>query len=237
MSDSKKKGKDFDRMFIEAVQGNISFFAWSSVNNVIEKCELKIKAYRKEMNEFELEIKDGQQDKLPRVVPSNKMLNFYVPGISVSFTSELKEMNMNGRLKLVLPLEYTFFERRLHERVQPDKSCFVSYEYKKTFIKRSVYDISIGGVAIILPRTYIMSRNIDKDEIGTITLEIGARKFPVEVECVSSIIIDRYKLDHLPYGGFKVSFRFKKMSKEDKEFLTEYVTHQVLIQAQPKKVI
>ena len=42
----QKRGKDFDRMLVEAVQDNLSFFAWQSLGGVVDKCEMKVKAFR-----------------------------------------------------------------------------------------------------------------------------------------------------------------------------------------------
>lgn len=62
----QKRGRDFDRMIVEAVQGNFSFFAWQSHDGVVEKCEMKVRAFRKDYNEIELEVKEDQLDKLPK---------------------------------------------------------------------------------------------------------------------------------------------------------------------------
>ncbi len=81
----QKRSKDFDRMIIEAVQGHYSFFAWQSIGGVVEKCELKIKAYRKDYNEIELEACPGEEDRLGLVISGNRVLNIYVPESSISF--------------------------------------------------------------------------------------------------------------------------------------------------------
>ena len=74
----QKRGKDFDRMIVEAVQGNFSFFAWQSLGGVVEKCELKVKAFRKDYNEIELEVKAEQVEILAKVISGDRMMNIYV---------------------------------------------------------------------------------------------------------------------------------------------------------------
>ena len=88
-----KRSKDFDRMIIEAIREKFSFFAWQSIAGIIEKCELKVKAYRKDFKEIELELLPDQDGQLSKVISGNKLLNVYVPGLSVSFTSELKSIS------------------------------------------------------------------------------------------------------------------------------------------------
>lgn len=230
----QKRSKDFDRMIVEAVQENVSFFAWQSIGGTVEKCELKIKAYRKDYNEIELELCPGQENTLAKVISGNRILNIYVPELSVSFSSELKSVTADKRVKLYPPTDYSFYERRKHERVQPAKSCFVSFEHNKNIIRKTIYDFSMGGIAIILPKSDKVV--ITKGKLFNVfTLDIGTRKIKVKAECVNSFNIDRFKFENLPYGGYKIAFRFTDISKEDKAFLAEFVTHEMLMQQVQKK--
>ncbi|AUN96602.1 PilZ domain-containing protein [Bacteriovorax stolpii] len=230
----QKRGKDFDRMIVEAVQGNLSFFAWQSLGGVVEKCELKVKAFRKDYNEIELEVKSEQVEILAKVISGDRMMNIYVPELSVSFSTELKSVSGGKIVKLYPPKDYSFYERRKHERLQPTKTCYVNFELNKLPIKKSIFDISIGGFAIILPKTdkVVVARG---REFPLMTLDVFGRKLKVKAECINAVTIDRFKLDTLPYGGYKIAFRFMEMSKEDKEYLVEFIAHQSLLQAHVKK--
>lgn len=230
----QKRSRDFDRMIVEAVQGNFSFFAWQSIGGNVEKCELKIKAYRKDYNEIELEVKNDQEDALAKVISGNRILNVYVPELSVTFSAELKSVSTDKKVKIYPPKEFSFYERRKHERLNPTKTCYVSFEHNRAMLKKSIFDISLGGIAIILSKSDKIIIPKDKT-FPQLILEVGLRKIKVKAECVNSFNIDRFKLDNLPYGGYKIAFRFTEMSKEDREFLTEFVTHQSLIQNHLKK--
>lgn len=230
----QKRGKDFDRMIIEAVQSNYSFFAWQSLGGVVEKCELKIKAFRNDYNEIELEAKSTEEAALAKVISGNRLLNIYVPELSISFSTELKNVTAN-KVKIYPPKEYSFYERRKHERIQPSKTCYVSFEIAKMMMKKSIFDISLGGFAIILPKSDKVVVTKGK-EFPVMTLDVYGRRITVKAECVAAITIDRFKLDSLPYGGYKIAFRFTQISKEDKDYLIEFVTTQSqLIQQQIKK--
>ena len=230
----QKRTKDFDRMLVEAVQGNFSFFAWQSIGGVVEKCELKVKAYRKDYNEIELEFKPENKAALSKVISGMRMLNLYIPELSVSFTSPLKCVTVDNKVKICPPEDYSFHERRKHDRLQPLKTCFVSFDLNKVMIRKSIFDISIGGMAIILPKSDRIAVSKGKQFAGMV-LDIAGRKLKVNAECVNAMVIDRFRLDSLPYGGYKIAFRFTGMSKEDKDFLTEYVVHETLTSGQIKK--
>ncbi len=230
----QKRSRDFDRMIIEAVQENYSFFAWQSIGGAVEKCELKIKAVRKEYNEIELQLCPGEEEKLAKVVSGNRILNIYVPELSVSFSTGLKSVSADKKVKLNLPEDYTFYERRKHERVQPAKTCFLSFENNKQVVRKSIYDFSMGGIALILSSSDKITITKGK-AFGTVILEVGLKKIKVKAECVNSLKIDRFKNNNLPYGGYKIAFRFTEISKEDKAFLAEFVTHEILVQQIQKK--
>jgi hypothetical protein len=231
---TEKRGKDFDRMIIEAVQGNFSFFAWISLAGIVEKCELKIKAFRKDYNEMELVPVTGQEDVVAKVISGNRKLNIYVPELSLSFTSELKNIGIDKKVKIYIPTEFSFYERRKHERLTPNKTCYMSFELNKNVYKKTIFDISLGGVAIVLPKSDKV--NIVKGkEFPLIILDVLGRRINVKAECVGSVTIDRFKNENLPYGGFKLAFRFSGLSKEDRDYLLEFITLQAILQKEMKK--
>lgn len=230
----QKRGREFDRMLVEAVQDKISFFAWQSLGGVVEKCEFKIKAYRKDYGEIELEVKNENDPALAKVISGNRILNIYVPELSVSFTAGLKSITVDKKIRIHLPEEYSFYERRKHERIQPLKTCYASFELNRNLFKKSIFDISLGGIAIILPKSDKVVINKGKD-FPMLILDIMGRKIKAKAICVDAITIDRYKLDSLPYGGYKIAFRFTEVAAEDRDFLVEFVTHQILLQQHVKK--
>jgi len=225
----QKRGKEFDRMMVESVRSSYSFFAWQSIGGAVEKCELRVKAYRKDYNEIELETRIEKDPSLAKVISGTRVLNIYVPELSVSFSAELKVVAGEQKLKIYLPMEYSFYERRKHERLQPEKACYVSFEANRGLMKRAIFDISLGGFAIVLPKSDKVTVAKGK-EFPIMVLDIYERKIKVKAECTNSLSIDRFKLDTLPYGGYKIAFRFIEISASDREFLIDFVTHQSLKQ-------
>ncbi len=227
-------GKNFEKMMLEAIQKDYSIFAWQSLGGVIEKCELKVRIFRKEYNIIELELASPLMNNLDKVISGNRIVNIYVPALSVSFNSELKSVTSDNKLKISIPEEYAFYERRKHERVQPLKTCYVSFELNKVSQRKNIFDISQGGIAIILPKSKRMAMD-NCSEYFQLTLDILGAKIKVEAQCVGSMIIDAYRSDNLPYGGYKVAFRFSKMSLEDREYIKNFISLQRLNQIPYKK--
>lgn len=224
----KKRNNDFDKIMIEALQGDFSFYAWQSVGGVLEKCELKMKAYRRDHSEMEFEPHEGQGFKLANIVSGNRAFNIYIPELSISFSSGIKEIMEDKRIKVDLPKGYFFHERRKHERIQPSKTCYVSFEYNNVLTKKAIYDVCQGGVSVVLPKSGKIV--LEKGKIyNEFILEVGTRKIKVKAECVKSFWINRFKFENMPYGGFKLAFRFIEMKNEDREFWNNYITNEMLL--------
>jgi c-di-GMP-binding flagellar brake protein YcgR len=146
----------------------------------------------------------------------------------------LKSVTTEKKVKIYIPSDFSFYERRKHERLIPTKNIYLSFELNKSLFKKTIFDISLGGFAIILPKTDKI--NIVKGkEFPLVILDLIDRKLKLKVECTGCVSIDRYKNENLPYGGFKIAFRIINITKEDKEYLTEYVIHQLIIQKGIKK--
>lgn len=229
-----RKGKSFDNMIIEAIQCNYIFLAWQAIDGEIEQCAMHVKLFRKEYNEIELEISEGQYEKLSKVISGNRIMNIYVPELSVSFSSELKSITGQSKVKISVPLEYSFYERRKHERVTPSKVCYTSFELGKKLIRRSIFDFSFGGISIILPKSDKII--IEKGSLlSEFVIEIGAKKIKTKAECVKVFLIDRFKFENFPYGGHRIAFRFIDMSKDDKMYLAKFITMEILTNKSKKK--
>lgn len=233
----QKRNKEFDKKIVECVQKAHSFFAWKSLNGVIEKCELKIKAFRNDYCEIELEVREGQGQNLQNVIGGDRKISIYVPEMALSFQAPLKNITDGYKIKIEIPQDYSIHERRKHERVCPEQKCFVAIEVNKQVYKKAIYDISMGGFAIILPK--IERMGIEKDaEFPSVTIFLmGPKdKIIVNARCTSSFLFDRFKFEGLPYGGQKISFCFKDMSVEDKKRIQDFMVSELLNQSLLKKV-
>ena len=232
---NRLSGKNFEKMMNEAIQKDFSFYAWQSIGGVIEKCELKILSFRKDYNIIELQLASPLINNLDKVVGGDRIINLYVPSLSVSFNSDLKSITNDHKLKISIPNEYAFYERRKHERVQPTKTCYVTFELNKVTQRKNIFDISQGGIAIILPKSKRMAMD-NNSEYFDLTLDILGTKIRAQAQCVGSMIIDAFRSENLPYGGYKVAFRFSKMNMEDREFIKNFISLQRMTQIPIKKV-
>lgn len=218
------RDRNFEKMIVEMVQNQSSAVAWHSVNGVVTKVELLAKAFRKDYAEIEFVVKSGSGEDLQKVVGGNRILNLYIPTASISFSAPIKGISEDFRIKVTLPESYQFYERRENERVQPTKSMYATFEFQKVVYKKALFDISVGGFSIIVPRNDRLSLH-KGTVLPVMTIEISGKKIKIKAECVNSFSVDRYKLDNLPYGGQKIAFKFLAMAPEDQTFINELVAH------------
>ena len=234
MIKSQSTKKDFDKKIIEAIKKGFSVVAWNTFDGVVEKCDLKLKALRKDYSEIELECLPENIEKLKSIVSGNIMIKIFIPELSISFKTKIKMTANLGKIKIAIPEEFSFYERRQHIRVNPERSSFAYLNHAGNANKSNIYDISLGGFSVILAKSNKIS--IEKNKVFKNTeIEVYGHRIVADIECTNSVTLDNYKVESLPYGGFKVSFRFLSMSKQDKDYLTDYITNQILSDEQFKK--
>lgn len=216
------RDRNFEKLIVELVQTQAPAIAWQSLSGVVTKVELTAKAFRKEYAEIELIVKNGRGEELQKVIGGNRMINLYLPASSISFSSPVKAISEDFKIKIALPETYQFYERRENERVQPKKTMYVTFEINKVTYKKSLFDISVGGFSIIVPRTDKLS--ITKGSIfPQMTIEMGGKKIKVKVECANNFSVDRYKFENLPYGGQKIAFKFLAIAPEDQQIINNLI--------------
>ncbi len=232
---SDKRSRDIVKNLIEAVQNNYSVYAWSSIDGVVSKYELKTKAVRKSLEEVDFEIVPSEDVSIEKVIPADKVVKFYVPDSSLSFEARLKNILGTQRFQTYLPFEFKFYERRKHERVSPKESCTIIFEHKRQVFKKTILDLSLGGVAILIPKTEKAILGEKLDSVHCL-IELGTKRIKAKIDFCSSAIIDRFQMEQCPYGGYKISFRFSSMEEKDKEILNKFIATEVIVQKISKKI-
>lgn len=235
MIKSQSTKKDFDKKIIEAIKKGYSAVAWNTFDGVVEKCDLKLRALRKDYSEIELECIPENVEKLKNIISGNVMVKIFIPELSISFKSKIKSATSIEKMKLAIPEEFSFYERRQHIRVNPERLSFAYISYTQHALRSQIHDISLGGFSVILAKSNKVSIEAKK-KFEKVSIEVYGRKIVADIECTNSITLDNYKVESLPYGGFKVSFRFLSMNQLDREYLSDYITNQILLDDSIKKV-
>lgn len=230
----EKAKRDFDKKIIEALKKQYHIVTWSSLDGVISKCQLSLKAFRRDYNEIEFKLEEQNLEAFKKVITGDKTLKIYIPETSISFSCQLKSFEEDSRIKVTIPNDYTFFERRKHERVAPEKRCYAHIDFNGLRPKLDVHDISMGGFSVIFPKSNKMSIAI-KQQFQNVCLDLIGHRIETNVECTGSVVIDPFRVESLPYGGFKISFKFLALSKADSDFLADFISYYVLKKREMKE--
>ncbi len=216
------RDKYFDMSMSDVFQKKLPVIVWQNVDDVIFKCNIYLKSFKKDIGEFEFYVSEKDVELFRKITIGKRVISLYVPASSISFNVFIDQYIDDTKFKTSIPENYQFFNRRENERVQPTETTYVTFEYQKQTFKKYLFDISVGGLSLVIPKADRF--NLEKGAMITnFVIHLENKKIKVHVECVNSFSVDRYKVDSLPYGGQKIAFKFIKIQTQDKIFINEYV--------------
>lgn len=216
-----KYDRQFEKRIIEAIQKNYLCYIWNTIDKVIYKVPLQIKTLRKDYNEIEFDVSEEHNNDLKNILSGSGQVKIFIPDLSIAFASELKRLD-NKKIKIGIPEEYTFHERRKHIRVKPEQACFANVNYSGFTPKMSIYDISLGGFSIIYPKSNRVS--VEPNTDYQIIIDVYGHKISSKAKCVGGFVLESNKVEDLPYGGYKVAFEFVGLNERDKKYLMDIIT-------------
>ncbi len=122
-----------------------------------------------------------------------------------SFSKYHSFSNDSQILKAKLPEVLFSKERRKDERFDIDGQLNLKIDFDGHSRTYKIFDISKGGVSIILAKTDHFP--FDTDD-GPITAVLGPYGVKMKVEITSKLKVKPFVFEKIPYAGHKVSFKF-----------------------------
>ena len=230
----EKVNRDFDKKIVEAITQKFQVVAWNSINSVIYKTQLTLKAYRKDYGELEFNIPEERAEEFSKLLEGGDKFRVYLPDLSIAFSLVIKQYPSEKTVKTFLPDNFTFHERRNYERVKPDRLCYAYINFKNATPRVNIFDVSLGGFSVVYPKS--LKVDIKEEHLySNISLDIYGHKITGKFQCVNTVSLDPHKVEALPYGGFKVAFQFVEISQRDLDYLREFISNKIIQSANFKK--
>lgn len=159
------------------------------------------------------------------VLGKSSQVKVYVPQGSYYFFSHIVEKGKNGKFYIKFPEALFLKERRSHSREYRLENLKVNLSFRGQLLRKNCYDIGQGGFSVILNKmekiNFIEGEDLDFADFLLMDIKL---KFQAVVSQI--IEIRPFIFEHIPYGQKKVSFEFKKMSK-DKLLLLESMLEEI----------
>lgn len=230
----EKVNRDFDKKIIEAITKKFPVVAWNSNNSVIHKTQLTLKAYRKDYGELEFNIPEEKQEEFVKLLDGGDKFRVYLPDLSIAFSLVVKQYSDIKVVKTFIPDNFTFHERRNFERVTPDRLCYAYINFKNAKPRVNIFDVSLGGFSVVYPKS--LKVDIKEEQIyDNISIDIYGHKIVGKFQCVNTVSLDPHKVESLPYGGFKVAFKFVEISQRDLDYLRDFISTKIIQSSDFKK--
>lgn len=158
-------------------------------------------------------------------------LNFYLPDDMVLFQADVKQIELNGDVRITMPQMIAQIDRRKYLRLFVEETMNVKVKFLKENhghskitqkFEKNCFDISAGGFSFVIAKSE--SRFFyNCDSIFGIEMQIGKEKINIAADVINVLDIEPNEENKLHYKGQKVCVQYSNISKESKSLINNYV--------------
>jgi hypothetical protein len=143
------EGYDMNSKKIDIEEGFVGFI-WFTVNYSLVQLPVTCSSVNKIKNKINFLIESQYQEYFKSMLGGSLNINFYIPSVSLNFTSEFLSLN-EKTLSVSFPHFYKKYDQRKSSRAIIDgEHVEISLADQGKIISKRCYDISSGGFSIIL---------------------------------------------------------------------------------------
>lgn len=198
--------------------------------------EVQFSIIRKFRNEIIIKaIGSHKKEKLRELTAGSQKLNFYLPDDLVLFQCEVKQVEQNGDVRVVMPSMIAQVDRRKDLRLFIEGGMNVDLNFfKENHAQRKAnqkfakqcFDISAGGLAFIVSNSEKKFFK-EKDVINHLHVNLDNFEFDIRAHVVKILEVEPNSRNELNYKGWKVCIKYLNLTadvkKEIESFIFKYI--------------
>ncbi|RZF23154.1 PilZ domain-containing protein [Halobacteriovorax vibrionivorans] len=202
----------FEQDIIESINEDNEVIIWDVIENNILRLPVKFKSLNSFASKLFLTIEDGLKDSLAHFLRGPGLLKFYIPELQLAFVSELNAVHGTS-LEVSYPVKEKRLERREHKRFEPLTPHYAKFQN----LKYEIYDISKGGLSIVLGSSQYEQLFQLKNDTLNFTIEFAKESVHVKGKVVDTKKIKPYQISRFPYGAYRLAVQVEDNSGYKKE--------------------
>lgn len=196
--------KKFEEDIIESINEDNEVIIWDVIENNILRLPVKIKSLNSFASKIFLNIEEGLKDSLAHFLRGPSLIKLYIPEIQLAFVSELSAVHGTS-LEISYPVREKRLERREHERLEPLTPHYAKFQN----LKYEIFDISKGGLSIVLGSSQYEQLFQLKNDTLNFTIDFAKETVQVKGIVVDTKKIKPYQISRFPYGAFRLALRIE----------------------------
>lgn len=196
--------KKFEKDIIESINEDNEVIIWDVIENNILRLPVKIKSLNSFASKIFLNIEEGLKDSLAHFLRGPGLIKLYIPEIQLAFVSELSAVHGTS-LEISYPVREKRLERREHERFEPLTPHYAKFQN----LKYEIFDISKGGLSIVLGSSQYEQLFQLKNDTLNFTIDFAKETVQVKGIVVDTKKIKPYQISRFPYGAFRLALRIE----------------------------
>ena len=214
---------------------NKPIMAWKIIGGKKITVPVYFHIIRKFRNEIVIRaIKKSENTKLAELTTQGS-LNLYLPDDMVLFQSYVKEIEVSGDIRIILPDMIAQVDRRKHLRLFLDENVTAQLNFFKESngqrkitqkFSKSCFDISAGGLSFVVSKTELAFFKRG-DQIHDLELYIDNECLQVSAEVTNLFEVEPNETNNLIYKGWKISLKYNELESEKVESINNFVFRHV----------
>jgi hypothetical protein len=198
-----------DLLEVQKKSANVD--CWAIKDNDIVKVPLTIKTIQLDYKRIVFKFNPYHIHYFNKVINGSRKMDFVIDSKSLLFTCDFKEINKEEHeLTVSIPSFHHYADRRTDDRIIPNINISIAFEGTKIPFKANVYDLSRGGLSIILGRE--QNALLKEGNEFDCELNFGKTYFKTRVVVRNILPFKPYEFDGIPFQGKRYSLVFQNPS-------------------------
>jgi hypothetical protein len=205
---------------------------WRIINGKKVTVDVYIRVIRKFRNEIVVRpSRPSGKPIMDKLVAGSEKINIFLPTDLVLCQCEIKKLDPNGDIVLIMPEMIAQIDRRKHLRLFREEGVNIGVQFQKELnghegrvqhFEKDCFDISAGGLSFIISRTeskYFLKHNL----IEGIILDLDGKKTKLTGLVTNMFDIEPDERNGLIYKSKKVCIQFVKPTPKQQKVINDYV--------------
>ncbi len=179
-----------------------------------------------------LQVSPVFKSQMAEFLSGSGQLTFYLSPLEAMFKASLREIDLSsGELRVELPFDIVFDDRRKNKRIILQQDLNLLYNYDKGgMLRKRVFDLSLGGLVLVFSAMESCSLKIN-DILKHVHFSYENQFQYIDLKVLHIMKPKKFEIEAMPYAAKRVALQFVSLSLEQRAFVEQVLEIENSLQA------